>query len=205
MVELEEALTRIAEIRQTMAKAQLFRGYRAAGALVSGLAAFVGAAVQTWWLPRPTERIFAWLILWQAVAFISILAAGVTMWSRYRRYASQLERDATFAALEQFLPAIVAGAMLTVVIVRFARESIWMLPGLWGIVYGLGLFASRKMLPGAMFWVAGFFLLFGCVCLVRAQGDEGLAPWTMGGMFGIGQLLGAIVLYWNLERGHGRE
>src|SRR4051812_41305263 len=140
MVELEEALTRIAEIRQTMAKAQMFRGYRAAGALVSALAAFLGAAAQGWLLPRPMEHIGAWLILWQLVAAISIAAAALTMWSRYRRYASQFERDSTFAALEQFLPAIVAGALLTLVIVKYAREVIWMLPGLWGIVYALGLF-----------------------------------------------------------------
>ena len=33
-----------------------------------------------------------------------------------------------------------------------------------------------------------------------ASGPEPLAGWWVGGTFGLGQMLAALVLYWNLER-----
>jgi hypothetical protein len=36
-----------------------------------------------------------------------------------------------------------------------------------------------------------------------AHGPEPLRGWWVGGTFGTGQLLAALVLYWNLERTEG--
>ena len=58
------------------------------------------------------------------------------------------------AATEQFIPAGVAGVLLTVVLYRFAPENLWMLPGLWQIVFSLGLFAACRSLPRPMFAAA---------------------------------------------------
>jgi hypothetical protein len=40
---------------------------------------------------------------------------------------------------------------------------------------------------------------------VLARGLHAFSPWAMGLTFGIGQLLAAAVLYWNLERRYGRQ
>ena len=71
------------------------------------------------------------------------------MMIRARNAASPMTRELTWLALEQFCPCLVAGALLTIVLVRAAPESLWMLPGLWQILYSLGIFASCRLLPRA--------------------------------------------------------
>ena len=54
------------------------------------------------------------------------------------------------SALEQFLPGIVAGFLLTGVLLRCAPQSLWMLPGLWQVLFSTGVFASCRFLPRQM-------------------------------------------------------
>ena len=46
-----------------------------------------------------------------------------------RRATSPLTREITWLAIEQFCPCLVAGALVTIVLVRSAPESLWMLAG----------------------------------------------------------------------------
>ena len=124
---------------------------------------------------------------------------------RARRSDSALQRDLSVLAIETFLPCVVAGGLLTAVLARFSPPACWMLPGLWAILFGLGLFASCRVLPRQMFWIGGFYLLSGLGCLMEAQGASAFSPWAMGLPFGAGQLLTAAVLYRTLECQHGRE
>jgi hypothetical protein len=75
-----------------------------------------------------------------------------------------------------------------------------LLPGLWAICFGIGTFASRPYLPRASGWVALFYYAAGFTLLWIAGGPEPLTGWWVGGTFGVGQLIGALVLWWNLER-----
>jgi hypothetical protein len=104
------------------------------------------------------------------------------------------------AALEQFLPALCAGLLLTVVIVDAAREVAWMLPGLWQIIFSLGVFASCRFLPPAMFAVGVWYLAAGLGCLALGGAGLSLSPWAMGIPFGVGQLLVAVVLRFGYRR-----
>jgi hypothetical protein len=79
-----------------------------------------------------------------------------------------------------------------------------MLPGLWCVLFSLGVFASYRLLPASVFWVGVYYLLCGVGNLWWGQGDNALAPWLMGVSFGGGQLLSAAILYWKLERKHER-
>ncbi|HEY8504955.1 MAG TPA: hypothetical protein VIL46_10260, partial [Gemmataceae bacterium] len=85
---------------------------------------------------------------------------------------------------------------------RHAPQSAWMLPGLWQILFSLGVFASCRLLPRAVFGVAVFYLFSGLAVLIVAQGEHALSPWAMGLPFGVGQFGAAAVLYWTLERNH---
>jgi hypothetical protein len=116
-----------------------------------------------------------------------------------------LERDKSIQAVSQFSPCLVAGALLLLILLRFAPESVWMLPGLWAIFFGLGIFASWRFMPHAVGWVGVFYLAAGLVCLAVAQGEAALSPWAMAVPFGVGQLLTAAVLYWSLERSDEQE
>jgi hypothetical protein len=201
-MELRDALTQITEIRLQLARNEVFRGYRAMPVAFSGGIAALAAFIQSVTIPEPLAQIGPYLVLWIAAAVVSLLAAGLEMMIRARNSSTPMTRELTWLALEQFCPALMAGALLTVVLVRTAPDSLWMLPGLWQILYGLGIFASCRLLPRPMFWAAVFYLGTGLASLAVAHGSQALSPWSMGVPFGAGQLLVALVLYCTLERDH---
>jgi hypothetical protein len=76
-----------------------------------------------------------------------------------------------------------------------------LLPGLWAVLFGLGVFASRPYLPRATGWVALFYLAAGGLLLWAAdRPGVALNGWGVGGVFGVGQLATALVLHRNVER-----
>jgi hypothetical protein len=199
-MELREALTQISEIRRQLARTEVFRGYRSMPVAFSGLLALAAAGFQALWLPEPTQNIPAYLILWLGAAVVSALAAGLEMGLRCWNSSQSLSRDITWLAVEQFLPCLAAGGLLTLVLAVSAPDALWMLPGLWQMLFSLGIFASYRLLPRATFGVALFYMTSGVACLALAQGEAALSPLAMGIPFGIGQLYAAAVLYWTLER-----
>ena len=142
-----------------------------------------------------------YLTLWVGSAVISALAAGAEMLYRCVRSGSAWARETTLLAIGQFVPCMVAGGLVTLALLTAAPESTWMLPGIWQVLFSLGIFASFRLLPPTTFWVGLFYLLSGVACLMLARGDSALSPWAMGVPFGLGQLFAAAVLYWTLERG----
>jgi len=202
-MELREALSQITEIRAQMARAETFRGNRSATVGFSGLLAFAGAGAQAVWIPEPERQIGAYLALWVGIASISVVVCGAEMALRAYRATSALTRQVTLLVVEQFVPCIVAGGLMTVTMVGYAPESLWMLPALWAIVYSLGVFASCRLLPRQIAWVAAYYLAAGLAVFALARGDTVLSPWAMAATFGVGQLAAAIILYYTLERAHG--
>lgn len=197
-MELDDALGQIAAIRRQVDRATLFRGYRAAPVALSGVLALAAGAVQPWWVPTPTHDPVAYLALWIGVAALSVAAVGVEM--SLRLITSPLLRDKALLAVGQFAPCLAAGALVTLVLFRRAPDSLWMLPGLWQVLFALGVFASASILPRAVLAVGAFYLTAGLFCLGSAQGDAAFAPWAMAVPFGAGQFLTAGVLSYHLER-----
>ncbi|HEX7758815.1 MAG TPA: hypothetical protein VF459_04885 [Caulobacteraceae bacterium] len=194
MSDYDRALAQISAIRNQMAKATEFRGYGPATFAATGALAAVAGFAQDRLAPNPTVHANAWLILWIAVAAVSATVIGVEMVGRSRRIHSHLADDMIWAAVEQFLPCAIAGGALTGVLFRFAPQSLWMLPGLWQILFGLGVFASGRFLPRALTMVGIWYLGTGLVSLAFASGPQAFAPWAMGVPFGVGQVLVAAVL-----------
>lgn len=199
-MELRDALTQITEIRLQMARTEVFRGYRALPVAFSGVLAIVAAGIQAVWIPDPGRTLSAYLALWIGTAVLSATAAGLEMFARSRRDSSAWRREVTWLAVEQFLPCLVVGGCLTYMLVRFAPESLWLLPGLWQLFYCLGIFASCRLLPRSTFGVAVYYLGSGLITLAWARGAHAFSPWSMGLSFGVGQLLAALILYTALER-----
>jgi hypothetical protein len=195
---LHDALSQIADIRQQVARTATFRGYRAATTAFSGIVAVVTAGVQALWLGPTVTHVDRYLYLWLAAALVSMAVVGTEMTIRVRRAASELQRDLTLAAVEQFVPCLVAGLLLTIVLTQFAPTTVWMLPGLWMILFAMGVYSSRRALPRLAGLVGGFYLLAGLTVLAMER-RAGLRPWTMGSVFGVGQLMAAGLL-WYVER-----
>jgi hypothetical protein len=195
MTDLEQALADITAIRSQMARGSQFRGYGPMTVAAMGLLAILAAAVQAIWLPDPATDAVDYVTLWVATATLSVILIGIEMVARTRRIHSALADEMIRAAAEQFMPAGVAGLLLTVVLLRFAPESLWMLPGLWQLVFSLGIFASCRSLPRPMFAAAVWYLVAGLASLALANGAHAFSPFAMAVPFGVGQLYMAVVLY----------
>lgn len=199
-MELQEALSQLSEIRARIQSAETFRGYRSMTVAFTGCLAVLGAIAQPLCILDPRTRVSAYLILWIGIAVISIGATAVEMVVRCVRLQSESQTRLTRLAAAQFLPSVLVGALLTTTLVVHAPDVLWMLPGLWSLVFSLGVFASARLLPRAVFGVAGWYLIAGLFCLAFAQGAAAFSPWSMGVTFGGGQLLAAAILYFTLER-----
>jgi hypothetical protein len=195
MKNLDKALADIRAIRSQMARGAEFRGYGPATVAATGLLAIFAAWVQGTWLPDPAAEGFNYIALWVATAAISVTLVGIEMVARSRRIHSGLADAMIHAATEQFIPAGVAGALLPVVLFRFAPENLWMLPGLWQIIFSLGYLASCRSLPRPMYAVGVWYLVAGLSGLALASGARALSPWAMAVPFGVGQLLMAAILH----------
>jgi len=195
---LNDALSQIADIRQQIARSQAFNGYRSLTTGLTGVLAIVASMVQKRIVVDPIHHMNRYLTIWLIVATLSIVVVGIELAIRCWRADRPLQRELSFHAMEQMMPSIVAGALLTFVITQDAEEIAWVLPGMWSILFGLGVFASRRLLPKATFLVGGFYLLAG-LWMVSLRYDA-LNAWTMGATFGIGQICAAGLLYFTLER-----
>jgi hypothetical protein len=195
MQDLDQALADIIAIRTQIARGTAFRGYGPATLAATGAIALVAAEGQALWLADPLRHPLAYLALWTAAAIVAVaLVAGETV-TRSRRLHSGLADAMIYAAIEQFVPAGAAGALLGLVLARFEPKSLWMLPGLWQIIVSLGIFAASRSLPRAVALAGAWYLVAGLVGLVVAGGGHTLSPWAMGVPFAIGQLLIAFILH----------
>lgn len=195
MRDLERALADITAIRSQMARGTQFRGYGPATIAATGVLTILAGGAQALWLPEPAADIAGYLILWVVVAAVSAIMIGVEMVARARRMHSGLADEMLYTAVEQFMPAAVAGTLLTVVLARSAPQSAWMLPGLWQTVFALGVFASCRTLPRPIFAAGAWYLAAGLANLAFANAGNALSPWAMAVPYGVGQLYIAAVLY----------
>ncbi|WZO98194.1 hypothetical protein EP7_005250 [Isosphaeraceae bacterium EP7] len=193
-MELREAMTQIAEIRLQLARTEVCRDFRSVPVAFSGVLAVGAAALQAAWVGNPTTQMDAYLVIWVGAAALSVAAAFAEMALRDRQFRPAWAREKTRLVVEQLVPCVVAGGLLTAVLSLRAPASAWMLPGLWQVVYSLGLFSACRLLPRGTSLVAGFYLASGLACLSVAQGPLALSAWAMGVPFGVGQMLAAAVL-----------
>jgi hypothetical protein len=199
-MELNEALGQISQIRDQIARTAVFRGYRSSTVALTGVLGILAAAVQAIWIPHADERLDSYLALWIGTATLALAVVGTETWIRALTGPSELARQKAVFAMEQFAPCIAAGALLTIVIAQSAAAVAWMLPGLWSIVFSLGMFASCRLLPRPMLLVGLYYMIGGALALRAGAGADPLSPWSMGLLFGLGQLISAAILYFTLER-----
>jgi len=199
-MQLSEALSQIGEIRSQVERAGVYRGYRARPVALSGLIAWVAGGAQWWLIADPLREIGLYLSIWVSAAVLCLAAAGGEILYRYRRTDSETDRARTRQAAGQFAPCLLAGGLLTAIVLLAAAEATWLLPGLWSVLFSLGIFASSRVMPRGMLRVAFFYLFCGLAAIIWAQGPDALSPWVMAIPFGCGQLSAAGVLYWELER-----
>jgi hypothetical protein len=145
-------------------------------------------------MPAPAhDRAIEFIAVWSATAAVAVILIGIEAVVRSRRLHGAMAVEMLQSAIEQFLPAVTAGVLITFALARFSPASLWMLPGLWQIVFSLGVFSTARILPKVVFIVGIWYLGCALACLALGQSDP-LSPWSMGIPFGVGQLLVAFIL-----------
>ena len=186
MTELERALADIAEVRERLAGAQRFKGYSALAAALSGLFALVAGAVQALLVGTPAGghdgRVYfaIWFIC--CAASIAVNYGAIAQW--FVNDASARERWQTRTVGVSILPAIVLGATFSFAMLR--AQEFGLLPGIWLGCYGVGLFASRLMIPRGVLPIAAAFVAIGAAMLF-APPSIALQWWIPAAGFGLAQ------------------
>jgi hypothetical protein len=200
MNDLNKALDEISSIRRQLARTTEFRGYGPATLAATGVLALLAASAQALRVPDPASHVAAYLAIWICTAVFSAALIGMQMVTRTLRIHSGMADEMIRMAVEQFLPSVGAGALLTLVIARGVPSALWMLPGLWQIVFSLGVFSSCRFLPRFMAAAGAWYLLSGLTCIAIAD-SRALSPWAMGIPYGAGQLLVASILFFGAKEG----
>lgn len=191
------ALDQIAEIHRQIAKGEVYRGYRSLPVAISGLVGLVAAWLQPARLGAGDPMTFVYY--WAAIAAAAAFVGTCEIIYNYAVQEDTSARRRTRKVVGQFMPSIAAGAAITVCFVHLSAALVPLLPGVWAICYGIGIFSCRPYLPRASGWIALFYCVVGLALLWTAGGGW-LSAWSVGGTFGTGQLLASAVLWWNLER-----
>ena len=199
-MDLTNALDRIEEIHAQMAKGEVFRGYRPVPVAVAGAVGLLAGWLQPRLLPSGDDGT-AFLWYWVAVAALNVALIGGVIATGYRRAPAPFARRHTRRVLGQFLPCLAAGAAVSLALPALDPGLVRLLPGLWALLLGLGIFASRPYLARATGWVALFFLLAGSALLALPTPDLARLGALNGTVFGAGLLAAAVVLHLDLPRG----
>lgn len=172
----ERAMDNLRYIRLAMERAGSFTAVPGVGGVLMGCTALVAAALAA----RQVSAV-RWLAIWAVEAGLAFLIgiAGTAYKSARARVPLLAAPSRRFLA--GFVPAMAAGAVLTLVFFRAGAFSF--LPGMWLLLYGAGVVsggsASVRIVPlmGACFMAAGTAAVLGPVSwgnLLLAGGFGGL-------------------------------
>ena len=168
----DRALQDLSFIRRTMEGASSFTDVPGWGLVAVGVTA-IGAA--TFASMQPTA--LRWIGIWLAEAVIGVVIGGGTMWRKIRRNASRVDGGPLLSVparkfLLGFWPAILAGAVLTFALID-PREILVAssdipraLPGLWLLLFGVGVLTAGAFSVRAVPLMGLAFMLLGSIALL---------------------------------------
>ncbi len=170
----DRAIADIRYIRQTMESSGTFTAVSGGGGILVGAVALGAAALAG---PSGSTR---WIATWLVAALLSAVVGGIAVFRKAQRAGVPLlSRPGRRFALN-FAPPMVAGAVLTLALLRAGATDL--LPGAWLLLYGTGVVAggafSVRIVPamGIAFMTLGVvaLLITGLGALLMAVGFGGM-------------------------------
>ena len=187
-MEIERALSDLAEVRERLARAERFEGYSAPAAAASGIVALIAGGVQYARVPHPVApaALSTYLTIWMTCLGAALLLnyGAVALWLLKNHRPSAKSQFRT-AALSIAPSVLLCGAMSAALA---AHGNYTLLPGTWFAFYAVGLFASRHAIPAAALPVMVAFGLLAVAFLATPLENVALSWWVMPLGFGTGQL-----------------
>ncbi len=181
----DRAMDNLRYIRETMELATAFTGISGWGEIAIGITALIATAIAA------LQSTFnAWLAVWIAEGLISLLIAGWSMDRKARAIDMPLGSGPGRKAVFSLTPPLLAGGLLTIVLVQAGLTNA--IPGVWLLLYGTGVITggmySVKVVPimGICLMVLGALALFS---------PPAFANWFMAAGFGgLHIVFGAIIV-----------
>jgi hypothetical protein len=181
----DRAMDNLRYIRETMELATAFTGISGWGEIAIGVTALVASAIAA------LQTTFnAWLAVWIAEGLISLLIAGWSMDRKTRTIKMPLGSGPGRKAVFSLTPPMIAGGLLTIVLVQAGLINA--IPGVWLLLYGTGVITggmySVKVVPimGLCLMALGALALFS---------PPAFGNWFMAvGFGGLHLVFGAIIV-----------
>lgn len=175
----DRAIQDLSFIRRTMAGAASFTDVPGQGLVALGIIA-CGAAVLASRQPTPES----WLVVWLVAALVGGSVGAAAMFHKMRRRIGTPDQFQLSAPARKFIlgywPAIVAGAILTLALVDPLTPGVdprlteRFLPGLWLLLYGVGVTTAGAHSLRAVPLMGITFILLGAVTLLVPAVDGNL-------------------------------
>jgi hypothetical protein len=170
-------------IRDTMENAASFTAVPGWGGVVIGASALVAGLVA---IGHPLSVQFS---VWMIEAIVALLAGVVFLRWKSKRVAMPLKSRPARRALLSFVPPLLAGAALTIVLFQIQQLSV--IPGLWLMLYGVAVVTggafSVRIVP-----VMGLcFMLFGALSFLAPPAWQD--AWLMAGFGGLHVVFGFLI------------
>jgi len=181
----DRAMDNLRYIRETMERATAFTGISGRGEMAIGVTALLASVAAA------RQATFnAWLAVWLAEGLISLLIAGWSMDRKARAVQMPLVSGPGRKAVFSLSPPIIAGGLLTIVLVRAGLTSA--IPGVWLLLYGTGVITGGMFSVRAVPAMGLCFMSLGAVALFS---PPAFANWFMAAGFGgLHLLFGAIIV-----------
>jgi hypothetical protein len=178
------AMDNLSFIRSTMERATSFTAVPGWGGVAMGVTALAAAA-----LARTRSAETEWLAVWLGASALALTIGGWSMVMKARRAGTSVFSYSGRRFVLSYLPPLVVGALLTLVLVRAGLYSA--LPGTWLLLYGTGVVTggafSVRVVP-----IMGFcFMALGAWALLA---PPGWSDWLMAlGFGGLHIIFGLII------------
>lgn len=195
----DKALQDLSFIRRTMEGAASFTDVPGWGLVVAGVIALATAFLAD---RQPTPE--RWLAMWLAAAAAAASLSGALMWRKMRRRVVDAgdERRALLNVparkfLLSLLPALLVGAVLTLALADLSVPGIdpriaeRVLPGMWLLLYGLGITtAGAFSIRAVPIMGLGFIILGAAALFIPALDGDVMMALGFGGLqVGFGLLI----------------
>lgn len=181
----DRAMDNLRYIRETMERATPFTGISGRGEMAIGVTALAASLIAA---QQPTFN--SWVAIWLAEALISLLIAGWSMDRKARAAQVPLFSGSGRKAVFSLAPPVIAGGLLTIVLVRAGLTDA--VPGVWLLLYGTGVITGGMFSVRAVPAMGLCFMALGAVALFS---PPAFANWFMAvGFGGLHLLFGAIIV-----------
>ena len=153
-----DALEHLEVIRETMERSTAFTAVSGRGYVGMGATALVA-----WYVAFRQPTIEAWLAVWLGEALVAVTIALVAMHGKASRLGTPLLSIPGRRLFVGLLPALFAGGVMTVALVRSGDTR--QIPGVWLLLYGVAVMQAGTFSVPTIPVMGAVFVLIGAIAL----------------------------------------